>query len=299
MRKFFPVLFIICFSINCVAQNTPSKKISYQAVVFDKITGTPLIVREISVRISLLKSINGTALYVETHQIKSNANGLISLQIGGGQRISGNFNSINWGQPLFLQTEIDPNQIGERFIEINTIKSITEILSVPSANYSDTTRSSKLSDTAKFSLKSDTAKFSLKSDTAKFATKSDSTKIAQQLSGDAWNFVGLYSQTNEEVSGFYENERFAHFWIQGNSLINYLDSNHLAWIYNERGNLDYYDEKLGYKKPNTIVLLNVVSPYKFTAADPILQITGELDTTKKELTITINDGIALKLIKLN
>lgn len=66
--------------------------------------------QQVSVQISLLQgSINGTAVYVETHTATTNANGLLSLEIGDGAIVSGDFSAIDWANgPYFIQTETDP-----------------------------------------------------------------------------------------------------------------------------------------------------------------------------------------------
>jgi hypothetical protein len=39
----------------------------------------------------------------------SNANGLVSIEIGGGAVVSGNFSTIDWANgPYFIKTETDP-----------------------------------------------------------------------------------------------------------------------------------------------------------------------------------------------
>jgi hypothetical protein len=48
-------------------------------------------------QISILQdSTSGTSVYVETQTPTTNANGLVSIELGGGTVISGNFSTINW-----------------------------------------------------------------------------------------------------------------------------------------------------------------------------------------------------------
>ncbi len=82
---------------------------TYQAVVRD--AGDDLVVQSpVGMRVSILQgSINGPAVYVETHTPTSNANGLVSVAIGGGTVVSGSMAGINWaGGPFFVRTETDP-----------------------------------------------------------------------------------------------------------------------------------------------------------------------------------------------
>jgi hypothetical protein len=111
------------------------EKMSYQAVVRD--SGNKLIANSpVGIRISILRgSVSGTPVYVETQYATSNANGLISFEIGSGTIISGNIASIDWsnGGPYFIQTETDPAG-GTNY----TITGISQLLSVPYSLHSKT-----------------------------------------------------------------------------------------------------------------------------------------------------------------
>ena len=102
---------------------------SYQAVIRD---GSNALVASSSVgmQISILKgSSSGTAVYVETQTPTSNANGLVSIEIGGGTMVSGDFSTIDWANgPYFVKTETDP--IGGTSY---TITGTSQLLCVPYA----------------------------------------------------------------------------------------------------------------------------------------------------------------------
>jgi hypothetical protein len=87
------------------------QQISYQSVIRD---GNNVVVASsaVGIKISLLKgSDTGPAVYVETHRKNTNANGLVSLEIGTGTVISGSFASIDWANgPYLIQTETDPTE---------------------------------------------------------------------------------------------------------------------------------------------------------------------------------------------
>ncbi len=87
------------------------------------------------VKISILQgSATGSAVYAETHSPLTNANGLASLEIGGGTVLSGNFANINWASGLFfVKTETDVNG-GSNY----TITNTSQLLSVPYALYAAT-----------------------------------------------------------------------------------------------------------------------------------------------------------------
>ena len=105
------------------------EKMSYQAVVRNS-DGLLLANRSVGIRIQILQSSEfGAAVYVETHTRPTNANGLVTLEIGGGSVVMGSFSGINWSAgPYFLKTEIDPGG-GTSYSIIGT----TQLLSVPYA----------------------------------------------------------------------------------------------------------------------------------------------------------------------
>ena len=108
--------------------------ISYQAVIWDN-SGNLLSEKLIKLRINILeKSVNGKTVYIETHHIKTNANGLISLMIGSGEDVFGKLSDINWASGnYFLKTETDPKGDGNY-----SITGTTQLVSVPYALFSNT-----------------------------------------------------------------------------------------------------------------------------------------------------------------
>jgi hypothetical protein len=116
---------------NFVIAQTPNK-MSYQAVIRDN--SNALVTNQIvGMQISILQgSANGTAVYVEAQTPSTNSNGLASIEIGGGNLVSGNFASINWANgPYFVKTETDPTG-GINY----TITGTSQLLSVPYALFS-------------------------------------------------------------------------------------------------------------------------------------------------------------------
>lgn len=76
-------------------------------------------------------SASGTAVYVERNFPTTNANGLVSIEIGNGTVVSRNLAGIDWGSgPYFLKTEIDLNG-GANY----TLTSTSQLISVPYAIY--------------------------------------------------------------------------------------------------------------------------------------------------------------------
>jgi len=124
---------LITFLVLCAATlfAQAPEKFSYQAVVRNA-NHQVVTNGSVSVRLSILQgSTDGQTLYEETHFVTTNANGLMTVEVGGGKAEQGVFEDINWAQgPFFLKTETDPNG-GEDFF----ITSVQQLLSVPYALY--------------------------------------------------------------------------------------------------------------------------------------------------------------------
>lgn len=132
MKKIITVCAVLLMTASVFAQ--APEKMSYQAVVRD---GSNALVSSTAVgmQISILQgSASGTAVYVETQTPTSNANGLVSLEIGSGIVVSGTFANIDWANgPYFIKTETDPTG-GTSY----TITGTSQLLSVPYALHAKT-----------------------------------------------------------------------------------------------------------------------------------------------------------------
>jgi hypothetical protein len=132
MRKIF-TFFVAVFLTATIWAQSPNK-ISYQAVIRNSsdalVTNT-----QIGMQISILQgSASGSAVFVETHATTTNANGLISVEVGAGAVVSGNFANIDWTNgPYFIKTETDPTG-GTSY----TITGTSQLLSVPYALHAKT-----------------------------------------------------------------------------------------------------------------------------------------------------------------
>lgn len=105
----------------------------YQAVVRDNGNGSIIANKDIKVRFTIRKKVGSTAVYQESHEVKTDAGGLFSLEIGKGVKESGDFKSIDWAAgPYNIQTQI--NHTGSGF----TINSIQELYSIPYAQHAET-----------------------------------------------------------------------------------------------------------------------------------------------------------------
>lgn len=131
MKHILTTIVLLFLTLTLPAQSP--QKMSYQAVVRN--SGNALVTNTtVGMKISLLQgSATGTNVYSELHFPSTNSNGLVSIEIGGGTVVSGNFATINWGSgPYFVKTETDPNG-GTNY----TITGTSQLLSVPYALYAE------------------------------------------------------------------------------------------------------------------------------------------------------------------
>jgi hypothetical protein len=132
MKKVFSILVAVLLTASVFAQSP--EKMSYQAVIRDA-SNNLVINSNIGMQISILQgSASGTAVYVETQTPTTNANGLVSIEIGAGTVVSGNFATIDWANGLyFIKTKTDPSG-GTTY----TITGTSQLLSVPYALHAKT-----------------------------------------------------------------------------------------------------------------------------------------------------------------
>ncbi|MEZ4936753.1 MAG: hypothetical protein R2799_04085 [Crocinitomicaceae bacterium] len=135
MKKIYLFAFAILFGSSAFSQ-TP-EKMTYQAVVRDA-SNSLLANQSIGMQVSILQgSATGTPVYVETLNPTTNNNGLVTVEIGTGTIVLGDFSSIDWGNgPYFIMTETDPAG-GANY----TITGTSQLLSVPYALHAKTAES--------------------------------------------------------------------------------------------------------------------------------------------------------------
>ncbi len=121
------IALVIVTTVNAQAP----QKFNYQAALRTN-NNVPIVNTPVAVRISIVRdSAFGTVVYTETQTTSSNSNGVISLQIGTGKAVIGNFSTINWGAGnYYVKTETDPSG-GTNY----TTSGTAQLLSVPYALY--------------------------------------------------------------------------------------------------------------------------------------------------------------------
>ncbi|HLF32730.1 MAG TPA: tail fiber domain-containing protein [Cyclobacteriaceae bacterium] len=133
MKKLLIFFAAVFFTTTIYAQ--PPEKMSYQAVIRN--SNNELVTNHaVGMQVIILQgSETGTAVYSETQTPTTNANGLITVEIGNGTVVSGSFSGIDWSAgPYFLKTETDPDG-GTNY----TITGTSQLLSVPYAFHAATT----------------------------------------------------------------------------------------------------------------------------------------------------------------
>lgn len=133
MKKIITLIAVLL--INTIAFAQVPQKMSYQAVIRN--TSDALVTSTaVGMQISILQgSSTGSAVYVETHTPTTNANGLVSVEIGSGSVVSGNFSTIDWSTGnYYIKSETDVTG-GTNY----TISGTSQLLSVPYAMYAGKT----------------------------------------------------------------------------------------------------------------------------------------------------------------
>ncbi len=182
MKKLFSILAMIVLTTEIFAQSP--EKMSYQAVIRD--AGNELVRNKpVGMQISILQGT--TPVYVETQTPTTNANGLISIEIGAGQAVSGSFDAIDWsaGQ-YFIKTETDPDGASNY-----TITGTSQLLSVPYALHAKT---------------ADTVVGMLTAETDPVYTASEAAKIAAKDITNLGNLSGV-NTGDQDISGIARNTK--------------------------------------------------------------------------------------------
>lgn len=132
MKLTLSILLFVTVTLNVFAQ--APEKMSYQAIIRSQ-TNSLVKNSNISLKVIVRQgAATGTTTYEETHLVKTNNNGLVSLEIGTGRIVIGNFSAIAWEKgPFYIETQVDITG-GTNY----SIIGITQLLSVPYALHAKT-----------------------------------------------------------------------------------------------------------------------------------------------------------------
>ena len=124
MRKLYTILVAVLLTATVWAQ--APQKMSYQAVIRNS-SNALVISTQIGMEINIRQgSPTGTVVYTETQTPTTNANGLVSIEIGGGA----GFSTINWASNNYY---IETKTAVVAPLTTYTITGVSQLLSVPYA----------------------------------------------------------------------------------------------------------------------------------------------------------------------
>lgn len=134
MKNYLFTLWLMGISICAMSQSAP--RFNYQAIPRNP-NGASITDTQISLQMSLLDGgPDGFLLYVERHFLNTGPLGLVNLQIGAGQIITGDLSVIDWaGGDKWLKVDIDPAG-GQNYQPLST----QELVSVPYAQFAEQSR---------------------------------------------------------------------------------------------------------------------------------------------------------------
>jgi|GEM_PF-1993450 len=137
MKKIILILSTIYFVLNASAQAPYS--FNFQSVITDQ-NNKAVANQTFSLRFSIIKdNPTGSEVYQETHSLSTNNYGLISLKIGEGNVVLGNFSTIEWEKNhYYLETTIDLS--GNSNYEV---LAVSQLLNTPKSIYSNKTKFAK------------------------------------------------------------------------------------------------------------------------------------------------------------
>jgi hypothetical protein len=142
MKRIFVFLASVIMTVSGFAQ--APEKMSYQAVLRN--SSDQLVVnKQVGMKISIQKYVFGIPptypnVYVETHTVNTDDNGLVTIQVGGGTVIGGDFATIDWSDgEYYIRTETDLTG-GTSY----TVTGRSQLLSVPYALYAKNVKNPKI-----------------------------------------------------------------------------------------------------------------------------------------------------------
>ncbi len=126
-------LLLVALTVICIASSQVPQAFSYQALVRNS-SGDVVVNQNVSFEISILSgSVTGDAVYTERHTGQTNAQGIVALELGKGNIVSGSMSTIDWqSNTYYLKVAVDVTG-GTNFI----LTGVSQILSVPYALFAE------------------------------------------------------------------------------------------------------------------------------------------------------------------
>ena len=128
MKKIFTLITFLFICSIALAQ--VPQKMSYQAVIRDA-SGNLVVSSSIGMEIVIINEDVPVPVYAETHTATTNANGLVSVQLGSGTATFGTFSSIDWSTGNY-SVQVGTDVTGGTSYDIS---GTSQFLSVPYAMY--------------------------------------------------------------------------------------------------------------------------------------------------------------------
>ncbi len=133
MKKIVYIILTLFIAPGLWAQSP--QKMNYQTVIRNN-DNAMIANASVGIQVSIHQgSAEGPVVYSETHSTATNANGLVNIEIGTGNKSwwKPNFKDIDWTKgPYFIKTETDPNG-GSAY----TLTGLSQIASIPYAQHAE------------------------------------------------------------------------------------------------------------------------------------------------------------------
>lgn len=195
MRKItsLVVLLFVVITANVYAQG-----FNYQTVLRNssgKVEANTSVILKFSIRQG---TPSGTEVYSESYDVATNGNGVLSVVVGAGTVISGDFASIDWSNgPYYLNVDIDDEDMGT-----------SRLNSVPYANYAKTAETALTADAANTATTATTANSATNADHATAADNATNADYAT-TSGTATSATSATTATNADHATSADNATYA------------------------------------------------------------------------------------------
>lgn len=165
MKKFTSLAILLMILL---AANIHSQGFNYQTVLRNS-SGTVESTTAVVLKFSVLQgSSTGSEVYAESHDITTNTYGIISVVVGQGTVLNGDFALIDWSNgPYYLNVDIDGEDMGT-----------SQLNSVPYANHANMAETALTADVATTAGSATTATTATTATNADHATTSDNATSA-------------------------------------------------------------------------------------------------------------------------